>query len=762
MPKTIARTAAMTSAVLDLTGMTCAGCVGRVERALARVDGVTTATVNLATQQAQVAFDPARARREDLVAAVVAAGYGVLAPTAPGVAATTGRSAADSIERRAQRRQLIVAAVATLPLLVLAMAHGAIPFADGQVGRIVQFALGSVVLLGPGRALLHKGFAAVRAGAADMNTLVSLGASAAWAWSTVATFAPRWFAHGGHAPHVYFEATAAIVAFVLFGKYLESRARWRLGDAVRALHALVPTLAHRVGTRDDQEEDVPVAALQPGERVRVRPGERVPSDGLVEHGSSAVDESLLSGESVPVDKTVGARVVGGSLVTNGALLVRIDRTGADTALARIAAAVEQAQGSRAPIARFADRVSAVFVPIVLVLALLTFVVWWSLAPTTAGLAVAIERMVAVLVIACPCALGLATPAAIAVGAGRGAELGVLFRTGEALEHASHVDTVVFDKTGTLTNGRPEVVAIEPAPGIADAALLRTAAAVELASEHPFARAVVAAARAGDETLLPATAFVATPAMGVSARVDDALVRVGKFAWLASEGLDVTAWAGPAESLAARGVSPLLVARGQEILGLLGIADGVRPEAAAALARLRSMGLQVAMASGDRRGVAAAVAGTLGIDDVAAELLPADKVARIAALRKAGRRVAMVGDGVNDAPALAAANVGMAMGQGTEIAAAAADVALLRFGLLAVPTALALARATMRTIRRNLLWASVYNLLGLPIAAGLFAPIGLVLSPVVASAAMSLSSVSVLLSSLWLRRFAPTPLPAESR
>jgi P-type Cu+ transporter len=742
------------TAILDITGMTCAACAGRIERALAKVGGVEVAQVNLVSQQARVKIDPKRANRAALEAAVVAAGYGVLPPASTAGPIGLDRSGSEERDRRVLVRDLAVAAALTVPLLVLGMSHGAIPFADTWDGRIVQFVLGTGVLFGPGRRFLRAGVAAVRHLSPDMNTLVALGALSAWAWSTVATFAAHWFAHGEHfAPHIYFEAAAAIVTFVLLGKFLETRARWRLGDAVRALHALVPALAHRVdGDASSIERDVPVADLRPGDRVRVRPGECVPSDGVVVHGSSAVDESLLSGESMPVEKGLGDRVVGGSMNTSGALLVRVERIGRETALARITAAVELAQGSRAPIARFADRASAVFVPIVLVLALVTFGVWWSIDPTWGGLPVAIEYMVAVLVIACPCALGLATPAAVAVGAGRGAELGVMFRTGAAIEQASHIDTVLFDKTGTLTIGRPDVVAVEPRPGIGSEELLRLAAAVELSSEHPFARAVVGAVQARGLALDAATQFVAVPAMGVMARVGGFTVRVGKPEWLAHQGIDVAAVATRVASLASGGVTPLLVARDGDLLGVIGLADALRPEARAAVKQLRAMGLRLGILSGDKQGVVAAIAQQVGIDEIAAELLPADKTRRIAETKDGGQRVAMVGDGVNDAPALATADLGIAVGTGTDVAAAASDVSLLRGGLAGVPVAIALARATMRTIRRNLLWASVYNLLGLPIAAGAFAGLGIALSPVYASAAMSLSSVSVLLSSLMLRRF----------
>lgn len=787
----------MADVTLEVTGMTCAGCARRIERALAAVPGVTGATVNLALQQAMVVADPARAPRAALVAAVEGAGYGVLAPTigeARADGADDPRARADAEERRALRRGLALAAVAGVPLLALGMAHGSWPFADSPAGRWLQAALATVVLFGPGLQLLRGGLRAALARSPDMNTLVGLGALAAYGWSLTATAWPQAFAHGGHRPHVYFEAAGAIVGFVLLGKFLESRARWRLGDAIRALHALVPATAHRLdgdgdgatvgartgdgvgrgaGARADHgerradadvagrtERDVPVASLRVGDCVRVRPGERAPADGVVLHGEAAVDVSLLTGESAPVAAGPGARVVAGSLLSGGALVLRLDRTGSATALARIAAAVAEAQGSRAPIARLADRASAVFVPIVLALAAVTFVAHFAIDASVAGIALAVERMVAVLVMACPCALGLATPAAVAVGAGRGAQLGVLFRTGAALERCSTLDLVVFDKTGTLTTGRPEVVAVVPA-GRADReaadsdALLALAAAVERSSEHPFARAIVAAAQARGLALAPASGFVAAPALGAQALVGGARVRVGKPGWLAAQGvaLDAAALA-RGDEFAAAGRTPLAVARDGAFLGWIAVADAVRADAAAALARLRALGVDAALASGDRREVAAAVAGSLGLTDVHAELLPDDKVALLRQRVAAGRCVAMVGDGVNDAPALAAADVGMAMGGGTDVAAAAADVALLRGGLDAVPTAIELARATMRTIRRNLLWASAYNLLGLPVAAGAFAAWGVTLSPMWASAAMSLSSVSVLASSLWLRRFRP--------
>ncbi|MBM4061499.1 MAG: heavy metal translocating P-type ATPase [Planctomycetes bacterium] len=732
----------MAQHVLDVTGMTCAACVRRVDRALRKVPGVAAVDVNFATMQARIDCDDAVAPAR-LEAAVVEAGYGVR-QHAP---AATGRTADEQAERRGLVRDLWLAAGATLPLLVLAMSHGAIPGTGGPVGLGLQGLLGTIVLFGPGRRFLVKGWQAVRHGSADMNTLVGLGALSAWLYSAAALGAA--LAGDGQPVHVYFEAAAAIVTFVLLGRFLETRARWRLGDAVRELHALVPARARRRAA-DGAEQEVPAASLQAGDEVLVRPGERLPGDGVVVGGGSAVDESLLTGESAPVDKGPGDRVVGGALNTSGALVVRIDRTGEATALARIAAAVQEAQGSRAPIAALADRASAVFVPVVLGFAALALAAWWFAA---ADFAVALEHAVAVLVIACPCALGLATPAAVAVGAGRGAQLGILFRGGAVLEAASRVDLVFADKTGTLTAGRPALASIVALPGIDERELLALAAAVEAGSEHPAAHAVVAAARAQGVPFALAEGFRAVPAAGVIGRAGGELVRVGKAGWLFELGVDPGPGEAAAAAMGARGETPLFVARGSRLLGVLGVADPVLPEAAPAVAALRARGLRVAMLTGDRAAVAHTVAQRVGIDEVHAELLPEGKQALVAAARAQGHRVVMVGDGVNDAVALAAADVGMAVGTGADVAAAAADVALWRGGIAAVPAALALARATMATIRRNLAFASVYNLLAIPVAAGAFEPwTGWSLSPVLASAAMSLSSVSVLTSSLWLARF----------
>ncbi|MCY0986975.1 heavy metal translocating P-type ATPase [Nannocystis sp. ILAH1] len=755
-----AAAASTTSVELPIAGMTCANCVRRIEKALRAVPGVSEATVNLVTQRATVRFAPDTTSPRALVEAITKAGYSVpnfdAAPAARSEAATRAEALEQSEQReqRGLRRDFILAAALSVPLLIVAMSHGAIPGTEGTFGRWLQFGLATPVVFGPGRRFLRLAWKALRHGAADMNTLVSIGTLAAWVYSTVALTLPGLFPHAEHGvmPHLYYEAAAAIISFVLLGKLLETRARRRLSDAVRGLVALVPTTARRVN--DGREDDVPVESLVPGDLVLVRPGERIPTDGVIVRGVSAVDESMLTGESIPVDKTKDAPVFGGTLNQSGALGVRVTHTGSETALARIVEAVEQAQGSRAPIARLADVVSSYFVPIVLAIAGVTLLAWIAVDPTAAGFAVAIERFVAVLVIACPCALGLATPAAVAVGTGRGAELGILVKGGAALEAASRVDTVLLDKTGTLTEGKPELTDVVPDTGWSAAELLALVAAVERESEHPVARAIVEGARQREIRAAQASDFRMEPGFGIAGSVDGRVVLVGTSAWLGRSGVDAASLEAEAEGLAERGRTPSFVAVDGVLAGLVAVADRPTAGARQTVASLRDMGIEVAMVTGDRRSTAAAIAAELGIDRVIAEVRPEDKAQVVADERARGRVVAMVGDGVNDAPALAGAHVGVAIGTGTDIAIAAADIALLRGGISSLPVALRLARRTLRTIRQNLFWAFVYNVIGIPIAAGaLYLWTGWLLSPVLASAAMSLSSVSVLTNSLRLRRFA---------
>lgn len=721
--------------------MTCASCVQRVERAARAVEGVTEAQVSFATHQAHIAIaDGASPQQisQEVIAAIEEAGYQASPVGGDG-------AAREAEEARQLARQTLLAAALAAPLLVVAMSHGALPGLRGAWAGWLQLALATPIVFGPGWRFLRQAAVGLRHRTADMSTLVAIGALSAWGYSAV-----KLLQRGGHASHLYFEAAAAILTFVLLGKWLEARARRRLSDAVRGLVALVPKTARLVaGEGDDREADreaereVAVTTLRAGDRVRVRPGERVPADGVVVGGSSAVDESLLSGESLPVDKRPGDEITGGTLNQSGALVIELSRVGAATALAQIAAAVAEAQGTRAPIARLADRVAGRFVPIVLGLAAVTLAVWLVVEPS-----VAVERFVAVLVIACPCALGLATPAAVAVGTGRGAELGILVKGGAALEAASRVDTVLLDKTGTVTAGKPVLTEVRALAPYDEAELLRLVAAVEAWSEHPVARAIVEGARQ-----LPArqaTDAVVEAGAGIAATVGERRVRIGTAPWL---GVETAELDGLAEELAGRGATPSFVAVDGALAGLVAVSDPPTEEARRAVAELRAMGIAVAMVSGDREATARAVAAELGIARVMAPVRPADKARVVGQERARGRVVAMVGDGLNDAPALAAAHVGIALGSGTDLANAAADLSLLRGGIVQLPRALRLARASLSTIRHNLFWAFLYNALGIPIAAGALYPLtGWLLSPVLASATMSLSSVSVLANSLRLRRF----------
>jgi P-type Cu+ transporter len=747
---------------LTVTGMTCAACVRRVEKALKGVPGVQDASVNLITSRATVQVDAERLAPDALDAAVQRAGYGVARQQGPAADSAPDRPKSDALasaedqENLAIRRDFVIAAVLTVPLLIVAMSHGAIPGTGGAFGRWLQLALATPVVFGPGGRFLRLAWGALRHRSADMNTLVSLGTLAAWTYSAAAVIVPRIFPHAEHGvhPHMYFEAAAGIVSFVLLGKLLETRARKRLSDAVRGLVALVPRTARRLraGTSNDLEE-VEATSLAVGDRLLVRPGERVPIDAEVTAGASAVDESMLTGESLPVDKAPGSAVFGGTLNGTGALTVRVTRTGNDTALARIVEAVEQAQGSRAPIARLADVVSGYFVYAVLAVATVALAAWWIADPSAAGFATAVERFVAVLVIACPCALGLATPAAVAVGTGRGAELGILVKGGAVLEAASRVNTVLLDKTGTVTSGRPQLTDVVTTGDLDEQEVLRRVAAVETGSEHPVARALVSAARERGIAVPALSDFASTPGRGVTGVVEGQRIVIGTPDWLDELGIETAALRPRADELAEQGRTPFFVAVENRAVALVAVADRPTDAARATIRELRQSGLDVALVSGDHERTARAVAQDLGIDRAYGGVRPEQKAAIVAQERARGRVVAMVGDGINDAPALAGAHVGVAIGSGADIAVAAADVALLRGGVSGLTTALRLARATLRTIRQNLFWAFIYNVIGLPIAAGLLYPFtGWSLSPLLASAAMSLSSVSVLANSLRLRRF----------
>ena len=765
MARNVIEGPATTAGTLDvpLLGMHCAACAVRIEKALADAPGVQRAGVNFATGRATVAYDRTATGPEALREVVRGQGYDALLPDPTGSRTSDDQAAAAlEAEYRRLRRNLAVAAVLTLPVLVLAMAGHLVPAWEAALAfpacPWVELALTTPVLFWAGWDFLAGAWKAARYRAADMNTLVAVGTLAAYLYSLAATLAPGWFTLAGGTPHahgarpmpgVYYEVAASIVVLILLGNLLQARATTRTRGAIKALIGLSPKTA-RV-TRDGQDIDVLIEDVRVADLILVRPGEKVPVDGVVEDGTSNVDESMLTGEPLPVAKAAGDPVIGGTLNTTGAFRFRATKVGPDTVLQQIVRLVQQAQGSKAPIQRLADRISGVFVPVVLCLAVVTFVAWFDLAPAETRLARALYTSVAVLIIACPCALGLATPTAIMVGTGRGAQAGILFKGGAALERAHRVTAVVLDKTGTVTEGKPAVTDVRPRAPFADGDLLRLAASAERGSEHPLAAAILRAAGERGLVLSSATDFQAVAGLGLEAEVDGRRVLVGNRKLLADRGIAVD---DDAQELTAAGKTPVFVAIDGRFAGLIAVADRPKPEAQAAIARLKADGLAVIMLTGDTARTAEAVARSVGIDRVMAGVLPEGKARAVAALQAEGHIVTMVGDGINDAPALAQADVGIAMGTGTDVAIEAADVTLVKGDLTGVERAIALSRATMRTVRQNLFFAFAYNVLGIPLAAGVLYPLtGWLLSPIIASAAMALSSVSVVTNALRLRGFA---------
>jgi P-type Cu+ transporter len=745
---------------LAIEGMTCASCVNRIERYLSKTDGVIEASVNLATERATVRFDPELTARTDLVGAVEAAGYDVRPEPTGSVAGTTSTiEAVDDIEAARAHEQRDMGIKAIVALVVAAGIFLLTVFADQpglvpeDVNRLAMLPA-TFVMFWAGGGFIRKAWKGARHGTVSMETLVAIGTLAAWSYSTVVTLWPELVIGAGIEPFTYYETAAAIIGLVLVGRWLEARARSQTAGAVKALMGLQARTARVI--RGDVEVDVPIEEVQPGELIRVRPGEKIAVDGIVTEGVSAVDESMLTGESMPVTKNPADQVIGATLNTTGSLVYRATHVGKDTVLSQIVRMVEAAQGSKAPIQRVVDVISSRFVPLVLVLAAITFTGWFILGPQP-SLTYALVGTITVLIVACPCAMGLATPTAIMVGTGKAAETGILIRGGAALEQAGKVDTVIFDKTGTLTLGKPAVADVVAADGLTADDVIALAAALERGSEHPLATAVMAEARRRGVEIAAAAAFKSDTGLGVRARVADASVAVGSQRYLSGLHIDTGPLDVTADELAGRGRTVVYVARDGLLAGIIGISDPVKAEAADAVDQLKELGIETWLVSGDNRIVAEAVARQVGIDHVVAEVLPGGKTEQVAQLQALGRVVAMVGDGINDAPALATADVGVAIGTGADVAIEASDVTLVGGDPRLFVSAIALSRQTMRVIRENLFWAFGYNTLLIPIAMGLLYPIwGITLDPALAAGAMAFSSVSVVLNSLRLRRYDARP------
>ncbi|CAN5140603.1 heavy metal translocating P-type ATPase [soil metagenome] len=750
-------TAATVKIVIPVSGMTCASCQGSIQRTLSKTPGVVDASVNLMMGNATVDYDPNAVDPGALVETIRSTGYGAELPVADRSTfdEQTARDEATSAEFSELRRKAIVSGIAGAIAMIVSM-----PLMGGMGrGPIVWFllVLTLAVMTWAGRHFYTRAWAAFRHHSASMDTLVAVGTGAAFIYSVIATVAPGFFLRGGVQPDVYYEAVIIIIALILTGNTFEARAKRQTSAALRALAQLQPKTARIV--RGDAEVDVPIDTVTGGDVVVVRPGERVPVDGEIVSGTSAVDESMLTGESLPVKKATGDRVIGGTINGTGAFRYRATTLGADSVLAQIVKLMRDAQGSRAPIQALADRVSAVFVPVVISIAIVTFVTWFVAVHASGGLAgVAAVRgfatAVAVLIIACPCAMGLAVPTAVMVSTGRGAEMGILIKGGEALQRAGDLDTVVLDKTGTITEGKPTVTDLVNAPGSSRAAndLLALVAAIEVSSEHPLADAIVRHAKEQGIAVRTADHFESLTGRGATGVVDGHVVFVGNERLMTEQHIETAPMRADAERLSAEAKTAIFVAVDGALAGVLAVADPVRETSREAVARMREMGLHVVMLTGDNQQTADAIARAAGVDHVVAGVLPAGKVAEIKRLQGEGRVVAMVGDGVNDGPALVQADIGIAIGTGTDVAVEAADVALMRGDLRGVAQAIALSRRTMRTMKQNLFWAFVYNVIGIPVAAGaLYPAFGLLLSPILASAAMAFSSVSVVSNSLRLRR-----------
>jgi Cu+-exporting ATPase len=750
-----------TRITLNVSDMTCASCVGRVEKALTNIPGVVKASVNLAAETATVEYLAGATTPEKTLAVSTEAGYPAQVTQAD---AQVGRSERKADEAKALSRRVLFAAILTLPVFVLEMGSHTVPafhmLIENTIGLqtswLIQFVLATIVLFGPGRTFFAKGIPALLKRTPDMNSLVALGTGAAWMYSVVATFLPQVLPDDVRA--VYFEAAAVIVVLILIGRWLEARAKGRTGVAIQALLGLQAKTARIL--RDGVAEEIEIEMLRLGDLILVRPGERIPVDGDVTVGTSNVDESMITGEPLAVSKSMDDMLTGGTVNGTGSLTFKATRVGADTTLAQIIRMVEEAQGAKLPIQGFVDRITMWFVPAVLGLATLTVLVWFIVGPDPA-LTFALVAGVSVLIIACPCAMGLATPTSIMVGTGRAAEMGVFFRKGEALQHLNDVDIVALDKTGTVTQGKPRLTDLVTADGVERSQTLALIASVEAQSEHPVAEAIVQSAQAEGLKISKATDFRSVTGYGVEATVDGKTVLVGADRFMTLRGIDTTPLAPHEKSLAEQGRTALYAAIDGKLAAVIAVADPVKPSSAMVIAALHARGLEVAMITGDKQETADAIAREVGIDRVIAGVLPDGKVAALERLKEGGRKTAFVGDGINDAPALAHADVGIAIGTGTDVAIESADVVLMSGDLRGVINAVEVSRATMRNIRQNLVWAFGYNVALIPIAAGaLYPAFGLLLSPVFAAGAMALSSVSVLTNALRLRRLKPTMAEQE--
>jgi Cu+-exporting ATPase len=734
---------------VSVGGMTCAACVRRVENALKDIQGVSDVSVNLATGRATVIHDIHWAGLAALSKAITDNGYEFLGELKDSSADPI--EAARAAELREMKIKLICGAILSVIIFFGSMQHwfSFLHFIPHQVMLWTMFVLTAPAVFWVGSRFFVGAYKAARQKTSDMNTLVAVGAFSAYAYSAAATFFPSFFSQAGLAPHVYYDGAAIIVTLILLGRYLEARAKGKTSAAIKKLIGLKPKIAHLL--QGDTEKDIPVEDLQVGDILQVRPGEKIPVDGVIVTGQSTVDESMLTGESMPVAKEPGQKIFAATMNTSGSFAMRATGVGSDTMLAHIIRMVEEAQGSKAPIQRLADKVASVFVPIVFVIAIVTFLIWYFL-PGEANFSRALINFVSVLVIACPCALGLATPTAIMVGTGLGAQSGILIKGGEALEKIHKLSVIVFDKTGTLTRGEPVVTDIVSAAGFHEEQVLATASALEKTSEHPLARAIVKRAQAENIALTSAEKFEALSGLGAKAEVDGKLCLAGNRMLMKEQDVSVNLFEEIAAKFSGEGKTAVFVAQDGKAIGLIALADVPKDSARRAVESLTRRGLKVAMVTGDNIGTAKSIAQQLGIERVMAEVLPGNKADEIRKLQKEGEVVAMVGDGINDAPALAAADVGIAIGAGTDVAIEAGDITLIRDDLMGVPQAINLSLATMRVIKQNLFWAFIYNVIGIPIAAGALYPFfGILLNPEFAAAAMALSSVSVVSNSLRLKR-----------